>query len=351
MRAAFPSAPDEADTEVAEDGTACHWLAKEAWEGNSPREGSLSPNQRVITEEMYDAVDVYHDVLRSWPNVDPMLEISIAINRILRGMRGTPDAWAYNPTLKRLYIADLKFGFKFVEVFENLQEICYAAGLIELLQLTDPSITIEFVIVQPRSPHKSGPVRKWITTLGEIEQYIDLLSAAAHRAINQPPMYVPNPGCTDCPGRHACVALQNAALTAVEISYGGTHHELDPDQLGSELRYLELAQKRLEARITGLQSQAESLIRSGKFVKHYGLEPSYARERIREDLIDAFLAMENYFPNVNLRRPVKPITPNQARKLLPAIVVDAFAIKPSTGVRLKQLDPKEARKAFQSKQR
>ena len=135
MRAAFPDAPEDADTEVCEDGIACHWLAKEIWDGRQHAEDTLSPNQRVITEEMFDAVDMYHDLLRSWKNVVPVLEVTIAIDRILRGMRGTPDAWAYDPDKKTLYIADLKFGRGVVEVDRNSQLLTYLFGAVQLFSM------------------------------------------------------------------------------------------------------------------------------------------------------------------------------------------------------------------------
>ena len=95
MRAMFPLAPDEADNEVCEDGTACHWVASEVWDGRFPPVDSLSPNGRVLTDEMFDAVDMYHDVLRSWEGVIVVCEKYVPIPRILQGFGGTPDAWAY----------------------------------------------------------------------------------------------------------------------------------------------------------------------------------------------------------------------------------------------------------------
>lgn len=344
MRARFPDAPDEADSEVTEDGTACHWLASETWEQRFKQEGSLAPNNRVLTEEMFDATDTYHNVLRSWPGVVAVCEKYVPIPRILRGSGGTPDAWAYNPDTKTLYVADLKFGFRFVEVWENLQLICYACGLIDMLNLDWSNTNIVFTIVQPRARHRDGPVRTWKTTANDILPFVTMLAAAAA----SPEMYTPNPGCFDCPGRHVCVAYQNAAMRALEVSYaGGDTHELEPRALGSELRLLKDAQKKLEGRISGLELQAESLLRKGTAVPGWILAATYARETWREGTEDQLKTLaEKYFGNVTVTKPAKLLTPNQVRQVLPKDVVAMFAHKPSTGVRLTKADPYEARKAF-----
>jgi len=341
MRAMFPAAPDEADSEVTEDGTACHWLAAELWEGRHHAEGTLSPNGRVLTEEMFDACDMYHDVLRSWGEAYPVCEKKIPLDIILQGMAGTPDAWAYHPPTKTLYIADLKFGFRFVEVWDNWQMLCYAFGLVTLLQLWGQDITIVFTVVQPRARHKDGPVRKWTTKLSDIVDRLTTLQEAAIRATQ----YVPNPGCGDCPGRHVCTALQNAALTAVHRAYEGDPNELDPAALSSELRLLHDASKKLEARITGLETQAEAILRAGKTLPHYKLSATFARETWVEGGEQAIITLAHLMKR-NVAKPMRAITPNQARKIMPSNLVAIYAHKPSTGVRLTKIDPYEARKAF-----
>lgn len=345
MRVMFPDAPDEADSEVCEDGTACHWLAAEIWEGTWTNPAhAIAPNGRVITDEMHGAVDMYHSVLTSWQGVDAICEKYVPIPRILEGFGGTPDAWAYNPDTNTLYIADLKFGFRFVEVWENLQLICYACGLIDMLGLNWTTTKIVMTIVQPRSSHRDGPVRTWNTTAAEILPFVMHLRVMA----SSPSIYMPNPGCGDCPGRHRCMAYQNAALRALEVSYGGgSVHELSPAALGTELRQLKDAAKKLEGRISGLEMEAESLIRKGTPVQGWGLNASYARERIREGCeVELLTLAERYFGGVQISKPVKLITPNQMRKVLPPAIVALYAEKPSTGVRLTKLDPYEARKAF-----
>jgi len=351
MRSLYPDAPDEADTEVTEDGTACHWLAAELHAGRFHAEGSLAPNGRVLTEEMFDACDEYLGHINSWPGVVPVVEQSIPGDVIFPGMSGTPDAWAYDPTTRTLYLADLKFGFRFVEVFENWQLLCYVLMLIDLLKidgLTDQYLSVSMTIVQPRSTHRDGPVRTWTVKASQLRALFNQLIHAAHMAMGPEPLCTPNPYCGDCPARHACTALQNSGYAAVEIAYGSVPHELPPVAVGGELRMLKDAQKRLEARITGLEMQAEHLLTAGEVVPGWGLEPSYARERWRDGAESQVLTLALYFNNAPLAKPRQAITPKQARKYLPEDIVASLSHRPSTGVRLTQITSNTIRKKFET---
>lgn len=347
MRAAFPDAPEEADNEVCEDGTACHWLASEIWHGNYPMLGSLSPNLRILTDEMFDGVDVYHGVLRSWANVEAVCEQYVPIPRILTGFGGTPDAWAYDPTTKTLYVADLKFGFRFVEVWFNWQLICYVVGLLDLLGLWDQDINVVCTIVQPRNYHRDGQVRSWRFRSHEIRPLVFTLVAAAARAMQPQAPCTPNPGCYDCAGRHACMAYQNSTALALEVSQNAIPLELTPEALGKELSVLKDAARKIEGRITGLTTQAEHLMRNGKHVPGWSMVGTFAREGWRKDSEVQLLTLaEKYFNNVSITKPPTLVTPAQARKILPSAVVAVYAHKPSTGVKLTKQDPLEATKAF-----
>lgn len=348
MRAAFPLAPDEADTEVCEDGIACHWLSNEMWEGRHHAEDSLSPNGRVIDQEMFDAVDIYHDLLRAveWSGGETYCEKPQDCSIIYPGMKGTPDAFTVIRTPAgrwRLRVADLKYGFRFVEVWNNWQLIIYAVAVAAAFNL--PLDTeIELVIVQPRSYHREGPVRKWNTTLHELQPLVAQLQAAAQRAMSPNPMCVINPGCRDCPGRHACTTLQNGALSELDTSDSALPLELTAEALADEMRRMEYAQQKIKARLSGLQSQAESMLRGGKTVPGYEMAATFARERWRDGAADVIAGLGVLYKAKTTEQ--RPISPAQARRVLPPSIVAMFAHKPSTGVRLQQIDPLAARKAF-----
>lgn len=352
MRALFPQMPDEADTDVCEDGTAAHWLASEIWNGNFPKEGSLSPNNRVITDEMFDGVDLYHDVLRDafWRDAETYCEQMQDCSIIYPGMKGTPDAFS----LKRdadgvwhLRVVDFKFGYRFVEVWHNLQLIIYAAALAVRFSL--PTGTrIQLVIVQPRCNHRDGPVRTWNTTIDGLAHHVNHLRLRAEAAMGPNPVGKINPGCIDCAGRHACETLKAAGYDAVHVSYGAIPLDATPEQIGGELTLVKHAIKVLEARESGLEMQADAALRKGVNIPGWALYPTFARESWKEGGNESIIALEKYYPSAagKLTKPIKAITPAQARKVLPANIVAMWAHKPSTGVRLTKLDPLAAEKAF-----
>jgi hypothetical protein len=346
MRAAFPEIPEEADNDVREDGTAAHWLANEIWHGRVPPVDSLSPNGRLMDEEMFDSVDLYHSTLRSFYDGSWIIEQPVSMKWLHPELNdGTPDAWAFDPSTYTLYVVDLKYGFRFVEVWFNWQLICYVRALIETLNLDDTRLRVVMCIVQPRSHHREGPVRKQRLVASDLRAYANVLISRAAAAMQPETECVPNPGCVECPGRHACMALQNAALTALETAYSSVPLELDALAIGDELKRLKDAQKKLEARVTGLTMQAESTIKKGGIIPGWMLAPTFARERWRDDVESQVLTLGVLY-GVDLARPRKPVTPAQAKKLLPADVVKMYSHTPSTGVRLTQQGQHEVRKKF-----
>lgn len=346
MRAAFPEIPEEADNDVREDGTAAHWLANEIWHQRVPPVDSLSPNGRLMDEEMFDHVDGYHSTLRSLTNAQWNIEQPVSMAWLhAEAPDGTPDAWAFDQHTYTLYVADFKYGFRFVEVWYNWQMICYVRALIEKLQLDDLTLRVVMVIVQPRSYHRDGPVRKHTMVASEIRGFVNILKAAAHDAMQDHAACMPNPGCINCPGKHACMALQNSALTALETAYSSVPLELDERGVADELKRLKDGAKKLEARIAGLDMQAESLLRSGKVVPGWMLAPTFARERWRDGSESQVLTLGMLY-GADLAKARKPVTPAQARKLIGDKAVRMFTHTPSTGVRLTQIAPHEVLKKF-----
>lgn len=106
------------------------------------------------------------------------------------------------------------------------------------------------------------------------------------------------------------------------------------------------AMKVLEGRKTGLEAQAESMLRNNKPVPGWVLRASFARETWKPGGDIAVMTLAEKFYKVVGSKPIKAITPAQMRKVLPADIVAMFAHKPSTGVRMVKHDPLEAEKAF-----
>jgi hypothetical protein len=336
---------DEADNEVREDGTACHWLAAELWTGHQHSAGGLSPNNRELTDEMFRGVDEYHDVLRSWNVLHTHIEQTIHVSQFFPGIAdGTPDAWACDGDT--LFVADFKYGFRPVEVWRNAQLIVYAYTLLCILNRSGhlPQ-RVQLTICQPRCPHRDGTTRTWVTDVQELGELAAWYAARAQDCYAPNPPCTVNPGCLNCPAAHACRTLQAAALGAAEVSYDATPFELNEQQLGYELSKLMQAQRHLEHRISGLSAQAESLLRRGQRIPGFEMGRMATRWRWRPGTEQLVVRLGEMF-NVDVMMPAKVKSVAKLRNAFPIDVQAMYGDKPVGELKLVMSDPNEAAKRF-----
>jgi hypothetical protein len=338
---------EETDNEVREDGTACHWLADQVWNGSRPSVGSLSPNGREITEEMYAAVEEYHGQIRSWGADDTAVAIEqpIPVSQFFPGVAdGTPDAWSCDGD--DLFVIDLKYGFRPVDVWRNAQLIVYAWTLVCMLAAKGIHVQrVHLYIVQPRAPHRDGTTRGWVTDINELASLAEELAAAAQACYAPNPPCTPGPYCGDCPGAYACRSLQAAAGRGMEVAYDATPFVLNEAQLGYELHKLMQAQAHIENRINGLSTQAESLVRKGTVVPGFGLSRRATRWRWRADAIP-YVQRLGELLGVEVMDEPKLKTVPKLRDAFPIDVQALYAEKPEGELKLRPIDPNEAIKAF-----
>lgn len=314
--------PREEQNEYALEGDAAHYVAADALKDLAPEfitEDYLFECE--ITQEMIDGAKLYKETIERLSNECNrqsilFIEEHIDISIIQDGCFGTPDCWFYgNANGGELVIVDYKFGHRFVEVEENWQLLEYAAGIIEahVVKHYNPLARIKLVIVQPRSYHKEGPVREWTISRFQAEAYFNILRNAEYQASQDNAMTTPSLECINCRARHACPALQEFALSTAEYVYStSTPNELQPKHLGNELRLLRDAAKLLDARITGLEEEATSLLKRGKRVPGFILEQTTGRKKWNAP-IDEIITMGELM-GVNVKKPVELITPTQAIK-------------------------------------
>lgn len=333
---------EETDNEIREDGTACHWLAVELWEGRQVRPGDLSPNGREINDDMFAAVEEYHALLQSWGS-DTVLEAIQPVSRYFPGVAdGTPDAWKYHCLAGTLHVGDLKYGFRPIEVWRNAQLIVYAWTLVcELTKGGEAPQQVVLTICQPRCAHRDGTTRSWTVSVSELAELAATLAAAAAACYAPSPPCTVGPQCRNCMGAYACRTVQAAAGTAMEISYDATPFELDERQLGYELSKLMQARDHIEHRINGLSMQAESLLRRGKRVPAFELGRKATRWRWRPGAEALVRRMGELFGVEVMAEPrVKSVA--KLRNAFPVDVQAMYAEKPEGELTLRMSDPNEA---------
>lgn len=324
---------DDEDTTVREEGTAAHWLAHQLSLGAAPALGSAAPNGVAVTEEMFEGVGLYFDAVREWGMPNAWFELPVTCMRVHPQCEGTLDVGAYDADKSVIYVGDFKFGYRFVDVRNNLQLLCYAVGLQHKLGiLSDTNLWFEFLIVQPRSYHRDGPVRRWRVHATEVRGLINQLSNAAHAALAPNPCGTVNPGCGRCEGRHKCETLQVAALEALDTSEAGTPHDLPFAAAEDELRRLQRAQQVIEARVTGLEQQVAYGMRRGAASRYFAVEQSVGRLAWKPES-EAIVRNLATLLRANISKE-KLITPTQAEKVLPPALVAAHSYRPPGAVKL-----------------
>ena len=337
--------PEEEGVE-AQEGTAAHWIFAEELAGREA--GPLASNGIATNDEMREAAAIYvEDVQKVFATLDANAIMQVEYKTKAPSIHdlcwGTLDTTIYDWGHDTIYLWDFKYGHGFVEVFENWQTVCYLAGILDEINSTK-EYTIIIRIVQPRW-YGGPPVREWKTTSSRIREMVRQANASAHEALGDNPRTHVGPHCKYCTGRHACKALQIAAIDAVETSSDARPLVLAPPELGLELRLLKQASALLEMRLAGLESQAMAELRAGKIVPGWAIEHSQGREEWIKPSTEV-IALGDML-GVKLGKDPAPLTPAQARKAgMPADVVAQYCRRKTGEAKLTPVSTVAARAAF-----
>lgn len=344
--------PDDEESPEAIEGTAAHFYATEILNGREPAVGMVAPNGHPINAEMVDCaqallVDV-RDVMRAASAPELWVERRVFMPIVHAENWGTLDVAVIDRPARRAHLWDYKYGHRFVDAAGNWQLLDYAIGVMrELAPCAEwPQWTLTLTVVQPRNYHPVGPVREWRIDGGQLlDVYVPKFFEAARLATGENPPLRTNAHCRDCSARRTCPALQRAAAIAMDVSYQAQPVELPPHAVGLELRQIDDAITRLEARKTGLEEQALGLIRGGTRVPFYTAQHASGREAWTAPLEQVFALGDNF--GVDLRKP-QAITPGQARKAgIDESVIAAYAAKPRGALRLERVKDDAAKLAFE----
>lgn len=342
-----PEAPDEKTME----GDAAHWVALVGAMDPATLpslEGLKAPNDVVITDEMIEGAYIYVEALEGLPG---KMEERIEIKRIHEtDCWGTPDRFTWTPNTRTLRVFDYKFGFEYVEVFENWQLVAYAIGILDTLELDDTETILELVIVQPRLPHRDGPVRMWSVSAGKLRSMLNDAHYAAHKALGPDPTTESGAWCLHCPARVNCITLQKTTSSIMAFAGAAEPMLINPSDIGRELRLIQAARQRLKARQTGLEAQAEALLRAGRSVPFFRMEPGISRLKWFENVSPAEIEelVKTLSPGKTALKPPALITPTQAIKgrVLDAFVTNEYASRPPGAMKLVPDDTAKAAKVF-----
>lgn len=276
------------------------------------------------------------------------LQVEQPIEVIPGVLGGTPDAWLYSPRDNTLIVWDLKLGHGPVEAFENWQLLGYLSGILDKLKisgLADQFLKVSLRIVQPRAPHRLGPVRRWDFIASEARGYFNQIRARCEQVITSDnPRTVAGPQCLYCSARANCDTLQRSGAAAVEFAGSAQSIPVEYAAAAVELDLVERAIDLLKSRRSGLREAVEYALKSGQQVREFVLEPKYGRDVWSVPDEDLFIIGDSV--GVDLRV-VKPLTPTQAKSagMLPDLV-DNLRERKAAGFELVRADQSTARAIF-----
>lgn len=344
------------DTPESMEGTAAHWVFAEMLAGRIVCEGLIAPNGVMVTQEMVEGGELVADTcaVRIPEHLfgQMLVESPVNCHGIHPDCWGTPDIWAFDAGRFVLEVLDYKYGHRFVDEFENEQGIAYILGILESLAFDigmgigefDQRVTINFTVIQPRCFYKGAPVRTWSCRASDLRGHVNQLKAAAELALSPNPAAVTNSECGDCPGRHACPALQQAAYRDAEFAVTSAPVELSPAAASLELKMLERALERLQARVEGMREAVAGHIKRGHVTPWHRAEQGYGRQQwaVPDDQV---LALGSVM-GVDLSK-VAVKTPKQAIKSgIDEAVIKAYSITPLGSLKLIPENPADARRVF-----
>lgn len=343
--------PEDGDRPEAREGTAAHWWLTEAIEGREHPEGALAPNGTPINLEMIECAQAMLEATRAQkrtPGVQCFTEQVVRMPQIHPTLNwGRVDFGGVSLDDKVIFAWDYKYGHGFVDVFENWQLIDYAVGIANHfgVQVTSDWV-VDLRIYQPRSFHAEGPIKKHRLTGDRFLHLTRELSVAAEYAAHPDAPMFSGKHCHHCPASHTCPALRKAGGLAVDMSLRGVASELSPENAGLALRVIRRARERLEDLEVGIEAQLMAAIRDGALTTGWELEQGYGRERWKAPAAEV-IAMGQVL-GVDIAKPLEPITPAQARKKgIDEAVIKEYSERPKGELKLRPLDERNNRKAFQ----
>lgn len=192
----------------------------------------------AIDEEMVDGVQLYLDECRKYVNGrwEHEVEQRLDLSSVHPDIFGTGDFLSYNVDDRHLVVQDFKYGKGHaVEVLDNEQLLTYALGA--MLRYHNRGVDkITLIVVQPRCPHKDGPVRSVeydLVDMIEFKTRLRLLAAATDDP-NAP--RVPGDHCFFCPAAAVCPEARAKVLATAECEF-----DLEPEVVAQEVTCMQSA--------------------------------------------------------------------------------------------------------------
>jgi len=316
------------------EGIAAHWVASEAVHDRVCVAGDLSPNGVVITDEMIDGAAMYVTELRNHLNGQKINdEYPLACKKIHPDNYGVIDAWYYDVLNHTIRVWDYKFGHAYVDVYENWQLLNEACAVVDYIGRVDTDeLRVEMCIVQPRSFHRDGPVRRWNIPVSELQPYRERMiwayNEAKHVEAKGLRSMSTGPECSKCPAASKCELLLNTVMDITDNSCTTAPILLSPNELGKALSVVRKQLELLNAIDTAFTQEVTTLLEQSTTVPGWAMTQGRGTVKWNAPVDEVIAAGEAL--GIPLAKQAV-ITPLQAlKKGLPDIMFEALAVTQPT---------------------
>lgn len=319
-------APPQKDSPYALQGTAAHELGEMCiTEGRD----AIEYLDRVVEgftvdADMAEAVQVMVDFARVETLPDDIVFVEHSFDLASLGppveYRGTADFVRYRPSTKQLLVADYKHGAGVpVDAENNPQLRSYALGACVDLERRGHIVSeVDIVVVQPRAPHREGPVRRELVSAYDLVEWSADLFAALTRTMAPDAPLVAGAHCKFCPAAAICPALATHSMAVVEAEFSGVSITVPPDPVKmtpERISQVLTAADVVETWLESVRSHAHTQLEAGVDIPGWKLVQKRAtRKWVDEDLAAAaLLRLEASADDIYTR---KIVSPAQAEKIL-----------------------------------
>lgn len=296
------------------------------------------------TADAAEAVQVYIDFVREQvgPGDTLLVEHRFDLSAVYPGCFGTADAVIYKPAQRLLIVADYKHGAGLpVEVKGNPQLDYYALGA--LLTLEGFRVqTVRKVIVQPRCPHKDGPIRSEdVAAIDLLDFRADLIQYAKATEDANAPLHAGD-HCRFCPAAGVCVELHAQTTRAAIIEFKPAL-PYDPAKLSAALDLRDA----VKAWLKNIDEFAYREAEAGRAPPDYKLVAKRATRSWRSEGAAAEFVLDTGLDDAAIYEPRALKSPAQiealyGKKNVPA-ALDGLIVKESSGHTLvHEYDPRPA---------
>lgn len=232
--------PDNTSIYAAE-GSAAHELGEHCLKSGLTPESALGETIGgfEVDEDMVEAVTVYTDYCFDIINKIDMegegaylIEEKLDLPFIGEKEIGKADFIGIYDQI--LHVVDYKHGKGVaVEAKENTQGTCYGLGAAQKFHNHD-WYTLRITIVQPRAPHKDGPVRTWDIPRADVLDYLLEYAEAAELTKAEDAPRNPGPWCKFCKAKPTCPAHEAFAMEAAASQFNDTTKPTPPEDIAGE---------------------------------------------------------------------------------------------------------------------